>query len=76
MVLLPIIGANILDLKDLSSANQASTIDFMPLLIGFVTAFVSGLLACKWMISIVKRSKLIYFALYCFIIGIIALIVG
>ncbi len=76
MVLLPIIGANILDLKDMTSSGQATSIDFVPLLIGFVTAFISGLLACKWMIAIVKRSKLIYFAIYCFIIGVIALIVG
>ncbi len=40
---------------------------------GFIAAFVTGLLACTWMIRLVKRSKLTYFALYCFVIGAIAL---
>jgi len=38
--------------------------------VGFITAFVSGLFACTWMISIVKRSKLKYFAIYCFFVGV------
>jgi len=41
--------------------------------IGFLTSFIAGLFACKWMLSIVKKSKLSYFALYCFIVGIIAI---
>ena len=40
---------------------------------GFLAAFVSGCIACKWMISIVRKSNLIYFAIYCAVIGIIAL---
>jgi len=40
--------------------------------VGFVAAFISGLFACKWMIAIVKKSKLSYFALYCFIVGLLA----
>ena len=39
---------------------------------GFIAAFVAGLLACKWMISLVKKSKLSYFSLYCAIVGIAA----
>jgi undecaprenyl-diphosphatase len=42
---------------------------------GFIASFIAGLFACKWMISIVKKSKLSYFALYCFIIGVIAIAV-
>lgn len=42
--------------------------------IGFVSAFIAGLLACTWMISIVKKSKLSYFAIYCFIVGIATII--
>ena len=42
--------------------------------VGFITAFVSGLFACTWMISIVKRSKLKYFAIYCFVVGVSAII--
>lgn len=46
----------------------------IPLSAGFIAAFVSGLFACTWMISLVKKSKLSYFAYYCFIVGIIAII--
>ncbi len=41
---------------------------------GFIAAFVSGLLACTWMISLVKKSKLSYFAIYCAIVGLIAIV--
>ena len=41
--------------------------------VGFVASFIAGLFACKWMITIVKKSKLSYFALYCFIIGVLAI---
>lgn len=74
MVLLPIIGANIVDFADYSGQNEH--IDIMPLIVGFLSAFLSGLLACKMMITIVKRSKLIYFAIYCLIVGVIAIILG
>ncbi|MFD1294852.1 undecaprenyl-diphosphate phosphatase [Lutibacter holmesii] len=43
---------------------------------GFIAAFVAGLFACKWMISLVKKSKLWYFSLYCFIVGVIAISVS
>jgi len=43
--------------------------------VGFFASFVAGLFACKWMISIVKKSKLSYFSLYCFIVGVIAIAV-
>ncbi len=45
----------------------------MPLTFGFIAAFITGLLACTWMIAIVKRSKLSYFSYYCFIVGLIAI---
>jgi undecaprenyl-diphosphatase len=45
----------------------------LPLAIGFFAAFVSGLLACTWMIKLVKKSKLTYFAVYCMLVGIIAI---
>ena len=44
------------------------------LLAGFIAAFISGILACKWMIGIVKKGKLIYFAYYCIAVGIITII--
>ena len=44
------------------------------MILGFFAAFVSGLLACKWMIALVKKSKLTYFSIYCAIVGLIAII--
>ncbi len=75
MVLPPIIGATLLKVKDLVEAPPAN-FDVMPLLVGFIAAFISGLIACTWMIELVKRGKLVYFAIYCFIVGTIAIIAG
>ncbi|MBL7111743.1 MAG: undecaprenyl-diphosphate phosphatase [Bacteroidales bacterium] len=75
MVLLPIIAANLLDLSSGEFSSGAS-ISPISLIIGFIAAFLSGLLACKWMLSIVRKGKLIYFGIYCLVIGIIAIIVG
>lgn len=47
--------------------------DLVTLGVGFICAFVTGLVACKWMISLVKKAKLSYFAIYCFIVGAIAI---
>ncbi|MEA3504305.1 MAG: undecaprenyl-diphosphate phosphatase [Bacteroidota bacterium] len=71
MVLAPIIGANILDLSDASSS--INSIGIVPLSVGFIAAFLSGLAACTWMINIVKKGSLIYFAIYCAIIGFTAI---
>jgi undecaprenyl-diphosphatase len=73
MVLIPIIGANIKDLLDADFSFQGSA-GTLPLLVGFISAFITGLLACNWMINIVKRGKLIYFAIYCLIIGSLAIL--
>jgi undecaprenyl-diphosphatase len=54
---------------DLSLESQ----NFTTLSIGFIAAFISGLLACTWMIRLVKKSKLSYFAIYCAIVGLIAI---
>lgn len=70
MVLIPILGANLLDIVH---GHVSRDIGTLPLLIGFVAAFLSGLLACKWMIRMVSSGKLIYFALYCLFIGLIAI---
>jgi len=50
--------------------------NFMSLSVGFVAAFISGLFACTWMISLVKKSKLIYFSIYCVIVGLIAIYIA
>ena len=44
--------------------------------LGFVAAFVSGFFACQWMIALVKKSKLVYFSIYCFVVGAIAIFVS
>lgn len=70
MVIPPILGEALLDImKAAKGENVTGNIEMLPLAIGFVAAFVSGCLACKWMISIVKRGKLIYFGIYCAIVG-------
>ena len=72
MVLIPIIGANIIDTLNGEMVCDDS-IGILPLIVGFAAAFISGLLACKWMINIVKRGKLIYFAIYCLVVGLITI---
>ncbi|WP_299182744.1 undecaprenyl-diphosphate phosphatase [uncultured Aquimarina sp.] len=63
--------------KDLLSGDlNFSTENNTPLILGFIAAFISGLFACTWMISLVKKSKLSYFALYCIIVGVVAIIFG
>ncbi len=74
MVLIPIIGENILLLFSGEMANNQ--MDLLPLVVGFIAAFVSGWVACKWMIKIVKKSKLVYFAIYCVVIGSLSVFFG
>lgn len=76
MVLIPILGASLLELLDYVDAAAEHSISNVSLIVGFLAAFISGFVACKWMISIVKKGKLTYFAIYCFIIGAIAIIAG
>lgn len=75
MVIPPILGEALLDvMKMVKGENVMGSIEMLPLAIGFVAAFLSGCLACKWMINIVKRGKLIYFGIYCAIVGVITII--
>ena len=75
MVIPPILGEALLDiLKSAKGENVMGSIEVLPLTIGFLAAFLSGCLACKWMINIVKRGKLIYFGIYCAIIGVATII--
>ena len=70
MVIPPILGEALLDiLKGLSGEEVMGDISALSLVVGFLAAFVSGCIACKWMINIVKKGKLIYFAIYCAIVG-------
>ena len=75
MVLIPILGEALLDLMKGGFSGSAA-LPAGALLVGFVAAFAAGCAACKWMIAIVKRGKLIYFAVYCAIAGVIVLAWG
>ncbi len=75
MVIPPILGEALLDsLKMVKGEAVAGDIPTLSLLVGFIAAFVAGCLACKWMIGIVKRGKLIYFAIYCAVAAVVALV--
>ena len=75
MVIPPILGEALLDgLKLMKGEAMSEAIPMMSLVVGFIAAFVAGCVACKWMINIVKRGKLVYFAIYCGIVGIATLV--
>ncbi|MDO4819256.1 MAG: undecaprenyl-diphosphate phosphatase [Prevotella sp.] len=72
MVIPPILGEALLDIVKMTKGGIDSvfgSISVSALVVGFVAAFISGCLACKWMINIVRKGKLIYFAIYCAIVG-------
>lgn len=86
MVIPPILGEALLDAKKLISGETATavadaaqsgatTIGTIPLIIGFLAAFIVGCIACKWMINLVKKGKLIWFAVYCAIVGLATIII-
>jgi len=72
MVVPLILGKMAKDLGD--DAFSTSTVEAMPLIIGFLAAFFTGLLACTWMIALVKKSQLKYFSYYCFAAGFVSII--
>jgi undecaprenyl-diphosphatase len=74
MVLVPVLGANLLEIFTGEASDGSAGVGII--LIGFVAAFISGYLACRWMITLVKRSKLIWFSIYCAIIGLLAVLLG
>lgn len=76
MVIPPILGEALLDgMKIIKGATEASTdLSLSALIVGFLAAFISGCFACSWMINIVKKGKLVYFAIYCAVIGVITVI--
>ena len=73
MVLIPILGEAFLDLVKLLQGEIVSNLGIVPLLVGFVAAFVTGCLACKFMLEIVRWQKLVYFAIYCACAGLFAI---
>ncbi|MDR2139725.1 MAG: undecaprenyl-diphosphate phosphatase [Tannerella sp.] len=74
MVILPVLGEAVLDLLKGGFSAKASGFGPVALGTGFLAAFVTGTLACRWMIQLIKKGKLIYFAYYCVIAGLFALI--
>ena len=84
MVIIPILGEALLDMKDIFSveaieaAAGAATpeIGWAAILTGFLASFIVGCLACKWMLSIVKKGKLVWFAVYCLIVGALCIAKG
>lgn len=78
MVIIPILGEALLDLKHFVSpseeiAGPQPEIGALAMSVGFFASFAVGCLACKWMIDLVKKGKLIYFAIYCLAVGILCL---
>lgn len=77
MVIPPIMGEALLDaLKAIKHGTEAvaGDISMTALACGFIAAFVSGCAACQWMVNVVKKGKLIYFAYYCVVIGLLAIV--
>ena len=74
MVIAPILGEAVLDLAKGNFSTTESGISSTVLIIGFLAAFISGTIACKWMLDIIKKGKWSYFAYYCIVIGTITII--
>ncbi|MDR9399165.1 MAG: undecaprenyl-diphosphate phosphatase [Salibacter sp.] len=73
MVVPLILGKMAKDILD--GAFTSGQVDVLALTIGFAAAFITGLFACTWMISLVKKSKLTYFSIYCFVVGAITIVI-
>lgn len=76
MVLVPILGEALLSVLDILQGEVVSHLSVTTMVVGFLAAFVSGCAACKWMIDVVKRQKLVWFAIYCALIGLFAIVYG
>lgn len=78
MVIIPILGEALLDLKKMVGGDVAAAtggeIGWLPMLVGFLASFVVGCIACRWMLNIVKKGKLVWFAAYCLVMGIICIV--
>lgn len=75
MVIIPILGEALLDAKKMLETGTTDTgLSLTAMLAGFLAAFIFGCLACKWMIKIVNRGKLVWFAVYCLIVGILCIV--
>jgi undecaprenyl-diphosphatase len=74
MVIVPVLGANLIEV--ITYKFTGNSIGIGILAAGFFSAFIAGYFACRWMIDLVKKSKLIWFAVYCAIAGTLAILLG
>lgn len=75
MVILPILGEALLDTRDIIAHPESiGMVGIWPLIIGFFVAFFTGWAACSWMVNLVKKGKLLWFAIYCVIMGVICIL--
>lgn len=77
MVIIPILGEALLDLKELVSTPSQqgdNAIGVLSLVVGFAASFIVGCCACKWMINLVRRGKLVWFSIYCVVMGVICIL--
>lgn len=75
MVIIPILGEALLDIKDmLGGEGSGQAVGFVPLAVGFMASFIVGCVACRWMIRLVNKGGLIWFALYCLAVGVLCLV--
>jgi undecaprenyl-diphosphatase len=73
MVLLPVIGGFFIEVTKMPESKGFGA---GVIITGFIAAFISGYIACRWMISLVRKSKLIWFSVYCIIVGLISIFIG
>jgi undecaprenyl-diphosphatase len=74
MVLVPVIGANLVEMRSGDFSSEGTSL--MVILVGFITAFVSGCVACKWMIKLVSKGNLKWFVIYCLLVGAFSILLG
>lgn len=79
MVVIPIVGEMLLDMVKMASAStpevsSGAALGWGAMITGFIAAYVVGCMACKWMIALVKKGKLVWFALYCVAVGILCIL--
>lgn len=77
MVVIPIVGQTLLDLIKIIGSGNASTeagLGWGAIIIGFLSAYIIGCIACKWMINLVQKGKLVWFALYCVAVGLLCIL--
>lgn len=78
MVIIPILGEALLDMKKIiapaaDTIAQGASVSPVAMAVGFLSSFIVGCLACRWMLDLVKRGKMVWFAVYCLVVGLICI---